>query len=344
MKKVVAIILCLIMALASIAALAETEPTVPATLAELGTLPEANADEFAVLLTKDDGKTITVTLSKAVDSIKANWLGYNEEPEELTVSPDLTTQVSKAGHKYSLGTKWVSGEHPVKKWYVDGYYFDDDKDLKKSQARAANIEVPEEEKEWAADYFEAVAADKDVPDFNEVEKIETVVEVEPAKWYVSFYNNGEYYYRTFPGDVSESDVKEFVDQFNGVYYVDDEGNTYKTEPYYEKYGYAYKVIEAHDFKPSNGSPNYAYLTKQGDAMVVYGRAGNVRYFERTVDGSNYFGLGKGKATVTFQKGKKRWYIEKIREEYETGDLQSVTAVYYSTGKLRKTIVEKREAE
>ena len=321
MKKILAFILCIILTLSAVSAMAETKVELPKTVGELSNLPEANVEEFAKMKTKDDGHTIKVTLSKAVDSIQANWLGIDETPEDLTVGEDLTTTVSHEGHKYQLGTKWVSGEHPTLKLYYDGEFFEDEADRNKAIAHARDVEIPGKFRNAVNEYMDSEGYG---------DKVETIIEVDSVKWHVGFWYGDEYHSRTFPPDVTEEEIEEYVKRFD--------------DAWYEKYGYALKTIVGHQFKPSRGQPNYAYLTKQGDAMVVYGRAGDIRYFERTVEGSSFFGQGQGKATVTFQKGKKHWYIEKIREEYESGDIQAVTATYYSTGKLRKTEVEDRKAE
>ena len=321
MKKILAFILCMMMAAGCVSALADGEPKVPETLKELGTLPEANVSEFAEISTYTDSHTVTVKLSKPVDSIKANWLGKNEVPEELTVGSDLTAQFSRDGHKYSVGTKWVDGKHPVSNAYISFFAVESNDELAKATAQAKGTEVTDEAKEWAAEINKGYD-----------DKVETVIEVEKVQWHVYVEKDGEYDELTFPADYSEKEIEKLIEKGGYDYAA------------YGKYGYAAKVIRAHKFKPSNGSPNYAYLTRQGDAMVVYGRGGNIRYFERIVEGSNYFGMGTGRASVRFESHDGYWYISNVTEEYESGDIQAVSATYRRNGTLKKTDIQKREAE
>ena len=52
----------------------------------------------------DEQERVTVTLSQPVDRLWANWMGKDEEPEELFLNDDLTVTFSTKGHPYQVGT------------------------------------------------------------------------------------------------------------------------------------------------------------------------------------------------------------------------------------------------
>ena len=96
---------------------AENDPTqvlsyydVPAKISEYKDLPPMpSIFSFAVLspVSSGDGKSITVFLDKPVDRIWANWMGKDEQPEELKLDDHLRATFSTENHKYQVGTKWV---------------------------------------------------------------------------------------------------------------------------------------------------------------------------------------------------------------------------------------------
>ena len=80
-------------------------------ISEYADLPEIpSVNSFAVLspVLSGDGKKITVFLDRPVDRIWANWMGVDEEPEELKVNANLNASFSTQCHKYQVGTKWIS--------------------------------------------------------------------------------------------------------------------------------------------------------------------------------------------------------------------------------------------
>lgn len=83
---------------------------VPAKISEYKDLPPMpSIFSFAVLspVSSGDGKSITVFLDKPVDRIWANWMGKDEQPEELKLDDHLRATFSTENHKYQVGTKWV---------------------------------------------------------------------------------------------------------------------------------------------------------------------------------------------------------------------------------------------
>ena len=63
---------------------------------------------FATMKTKQIGNVIYITLSKPVDRLFANWLGYKEMPEELALTEDNEASVLTNGHKYQIGVHWTN--------------------------------------------------------------------------------------------------------------------------------------------------------------------------------------------------------------------------------------------
>ena len=84
-----------------------------------------------------------------------------------------------------------------------------------------------------------------------------------------------------------------------------------------------------EFIPTDGGPNEAYLTLQKGWHVVYDRTGNVQYFYRFVEDTEYFGLGPATAMVRYEKSNGEWHCRQVTEMYEDGS--SLTAYYSKTG-------------
>ena len=103
-------------------------------------------------------------------------------------------------------------------------------------------------------------------------------------------------------------------------------------------GYAYVWHQV--FSGSDGSPNYAYITNQGDWTVVYSRSGTVQYFYVTMWDTSLFGIAPGTATVIFQKCNTGWYIREVQEVYADGTY--IRGIYSRTGsgiKVRQDMSE-----
>ena len=92
--------------------------SVPAKISEYKNLPEMpSIFSFAELspVRSKDGKSVTVFLDKPVDRIWVNWMGKDEEPEELKVDSGLKAKYSTEDHKYQPGAKWVGNYEVVEK-------------------------------------------------------------------------------------------------------------------------------------------------------------------------------------------------------------------------------------
>ena len=60
--------------------------------------------------TPDKNERVTVTLSEPVDRIWANWMGKDEEPEELFLNSKLSATFSTKGHPYQVGALPPTGQ------------------------------------------------------------------------------------------------------------------------------------------------------------------------------------------------------------------------------------------
>ena len=132
--------------------------------------------------------------------------------------------------------------------------------------------------------------------------------------------------KTFPYGTKTEDIQA---AYNQLVKDHPDQTIYMTD--YE--GYAWGKLVGKEYFGTSGAPNYAYITKQGDFKVVYGRSGKIRYFEKNVENVDLFGLGAGKAVFTFTKGNGGWAITKVTMEFTSGEYQSVTARYNGSGRL-----------
>lgn len=345
MKKIATILLILVISMTASVSLAEGKLDVPKDVRAYADIAEFDVEDFAKIESKVEDFYITVTLSKPVDWIAANWMGYREEPEELSVSEELTADFFTIGHKYQLGTKWSNAYWTPFIWEDDHdvyFSFDDDKDTIDDMI----------EKVWKfmrSDEF--LLSDKAQTLFSWALDVVPDVQVKMPEYAI--------YTLEVADDITDenADDADDVRKIDGVtvYYkkvnleVFDYGTDMKTiqeayEKWVEKYprmaiyqdeveGYAWGRLIGRDYFKSEGAPNYAYITKQGDFTVVYGRDGSIRYFEKTVENVDLFGLGAGTATFRFAKNNVGWYPARVRVEFESGNYKAVTANYDGNGKL-----------
>ena len=328
MKKLIALILSLMLLMTAAAALANGNavPTAPRNVEEYGDVAAYNTDDFAKLSTKRVGGTTTVTLDKPVEQLQANWMGYGEEPEDLTVT-DLKAEVSHAGHKYQLGAIWTNGYWEPFMWENDhDIYFGFEDDLATIEAGIAAVR----------NYVNSDAFGKsaEAEEFKSwVQEVSADVVVEMPTWSIYTLEKGDdgkliqtvlesFEYGTDKKEIEkayEELVKENPDLV--LYQGSDDGH-------------AWGELTGRDYFSSEGAPDYAYITKQGDYKVVYGRNGKLKYFEKTVQNVDLFGVGAGTATFTYAKNNAGvWYPRKVRLELNNGAYKAITAKYNGNGKL-----------
>ena len=128
-KKIATLFLVIGIMVLTQGVLGEGRLDVPKNVKDYADIAEYNVDDFAEIKTQVDDFYITLTLSKPVDSLYANWMGYGETPEELSVSEDLTANFFTLGHKYQVGTKWSNAYWTPFIWEEDHdvyFSFEDD--------------------------------------------------------------------------------------------------------------------------------------------------------------------------------------------------------------------------
>ena len=290
MKRTIILLLAALLMWQCIPAL--TEIIVPSKITDYTGLPDIpDTKNFAALTTKEAENFIYITLSKAVESLSANWLGYNEEPELLAVGEDLKASVCTLGHKYQLGTRWVNSYDWLileESMRVIPYY----------SSSVAIEEILREAKSYVNDTFDCFYYDLPRWELYRVSKdgdvlVEVINDLDMGAW-------GDYPYN----------------EPWGYYWVHQKGEAY-----------AWKQL----FHASQGSPDLAYITEQEDAWTVYySRKGDVRYFCKTLKDVDLFSTGSnGKATVRFEECNTGWFIREVSAEYEDGT--NVQAFYSWTG-------------
>jgi len=328
MKKLTALILSLILLLTAAAAFGDgaATPAVPKYVSEYGTVAEYNTDGFAKLKTKREGGITTVTLDKPVEQLQANWMGYGEGPEDLTVT-DLTAQVSHAGHKYQLGAIWTNGFWEPFLWEDDHDIYFDFNDSK------ATIEAGIEavRKYVNSDAFGKTAEAQEFKSW--VQEVRGDVAVEMPTWSIYTIEKGA------DGTLKKSVLKSFDYGTDKAVIEKEYAAMVAANPDLMLYegsedGHAWGELTGRDYFSSEGAPDYAYITKQGDYKVVYGRSGKVKYFEKTVENVDLFGVGAGTATFTYaQNNGGVWYPRKVTLELPSGAYKTITAKYNGNGKL-----------
>ncbi len=311
MKKLSALFLVLIMICAMGSALA-VDADFRKTVAEYEGIPEI--PEFAKMTTIQQGKTITIYLSQPVDSLTAQWLGYQEEPEELTVGDDLTATLSTEGHRYQVGARWVNWSYRDYDWEkgsgIPAWDYGTGEPITKAQVEEIIAEA-------TAALGKGEHVEVRLPEWTVERQSE---EPETFTWIdEEGVEHEEIYYpwiviATYPYDTPEEEIEvpegAFLFRNSGWVYV-----------YTIEYG------------ASNGNPNEAYKVQEGNWTVIHKRNGAIKYFYVTVEGSDFFGIAPGTATIRFEKNNAGWCIRSIVEEYEEGSFESAAAYYDGMGNL-----------
>ena len=318
MKKLISFILVIALAAACGVSLAEgtaqdgkIEFFLPATVAELG-LDELPLDDFPAIKTKKVHQITTITVTGELDKLYANWMGYGEVPEEVTLT-DGIGQISAEGHKYSVGTRYTTGTYTN---YVDMYdYYDEDETF--AEAETALIA------EHAAE----------AKDGGYVEDI-------PMEGFAVVRYHWVYYIK----DGVICDIELTTEQVGALYQTYEEANAagkalmgdgsiwsrysseygaevYTSEGFWVKRIGGFALMFQRKWNYSNGWPNRAYTVKKGEYSVDYTRGGETNYASRTMEGTDLFRTGIQGATSTVN-----WEIHHRKSGVKTV-VTSVTAVY-----------------
>lgn len=104
MRRALAILLMLALLLSASAAFASSiglEDIL--SQSDVSNVPDLSSFAALQASVPDKDGRVTVTLSKPVDRIWANWMGDNEKPEELFLTDKLTATFSTKGHPYQVG-------------------------------------------------------------------------------------------------------------------------------------------------------------------------------------------------------------------------------------------------
>ena len=305
MKKTLALLLALILLCSTATALAAVQ--IPKTVNGFEGLPATPAvSSFAKMTTKQRGNNITVTLTKPVDKIEANWCGYNEVPEELTLNEKNQATVSTVGHKYQLGVQWTNA-------YVRDINWDSYQEIPMGTDPAEYIKIRNEAAKGVNSYYYCL--EYNLPRF-ELYRIS---------------NGGDVLVKTiYERDLTAAQAANV--QRNGVPYTAGKNQYWETwtnvdgiqgvdgEAYAWRQFFLAGVASAQDI---------AYITQQNEWTVCYNRKGTVVSFTYNMQDSNLFGKGTGTGAITYEKGNRGWYIRSVAEKYEDGT--AIVAYYSKTG-------------
>ena len=337
MKKWLAIILAMMMAMTAFAAFAEEEteaatPVIPTTIEEYGDLATVSLDAFATMTTKTkDGET-TVTLSQAVDSLQANWMGEGEEPEDLTVGEDLTATVTVSGHKQQLGSSKSGGMEDGDSDYI--WEWDHDYEY----PAGTDPEVVATKVQEVYDYMYS-------GEFEKTEAASYIVDNYANVW-PEVVVDEPYAYVGYEAEVDGEYESDFM--VLDVFVTDEELQAAKEEmaakhadvpnPHIysgrNEEGYAWGRLWGANSAGLVGAPNHAFVTKQAGFNVIYGRNGKVMQISKDIENADYFGVGTGTAHLVYQMTNVGWRLATVTMEYPEGSkVSAIQAKYNGNGDL-----------
>jgi len=321
MKKALALVLALVLLCSASVALAASKVKAPANINGFEGLPATPAlSTFASMKTKQRGNTITVTLNKPVDKIEANWQGYKEVPEELTLDENNVAKVNTAGHKYQLGVQWTNAYIRDIDWdsYQEIVIGTNPDDYARYRAAAG---------QYVNSYYYCLEYNLPRYELYRVSNggdvlVKTILEknlTEKQKAHIEEDGTPE-------NTRSNQYWADWTDSENGngdqIFGIDGEAYAWRQL-------FLAGVASAKDI---------AYITQQNEWTVCYNRKGQIVTFTYNMQDSNLFGQGTGTAAITFEKGNRGWYIRTVAEKYEDGT--AVVAHYSKTGNGSLAYVEK----
>ncbi len=330
-KRLLALVLSALLVFFCFAALAdgaEGEPVIPKNASEFGDDAFVDASALVSMKTLRTGSVINVTLSGPVDSLQVNWMGYQEVPEELTVSDDYTAQVYTGGHKYQPGAKWTNKytEMEYLIHLIDGSdYFNV---INEDKLAAAKKEIEENIKHYdlskdeeAQEWLKANGL-KDPAVRSKLEAI--IVDVVYYDEENDFWNyeipsayNADAYFTKEEYDADPSVLNELFAAYQ-------KANPDKQSALSDWSAF-WAYLVGRKYAGSDGSPNYAYTAVQGDYEVVYGRSGVIRYIVKNLKDADLFGVGAGDARLTYTKNSKGEWVATLVEF--VSDFGMITAAY-----------------
>ncbi len=342
MKKLISIILVLALAAAFGVSLAE-EPAqggkieffLPATSAGLG-LDELPLDDFPAIKTKKVRQITTITVTGDPDKLYANWMGFGESPEEVTLT-DGIGQISAEGHKYSVGTMYTTGTHNE---FV-GMYDYGAKGETFAEAEAALLAEHAAEAKDGGYITDIPPKGYTVTRYHWVYYMKDgdLVTIELTSWqatgYYETYEEANAAGRALVGDGSIS--SRYSAQYGTDVYTDD--------GYWVTREGGFALMGQRKWNYSNGWPNRAYTVKIGEYSVDYTRAGETNYASRTMEGTDLFRTGIQGATSTVnweiqhRKSGVRTVVTGVSAVYPEGSPITSITVSYQYGKVYRYTVK-----
>ena len=341
-KKLISVILALVLLSACCVSLAEgaaetTGPIqffLPAELAMLN-IDELPVNDFPLVRTKRVHEITTITVNGEVDRMTANWMGYGESPEEVTLT-DGIGEISSEGHKYSVGTHYVTAN-----WieWLDGYdYYGQDETF------------ADAEKALKAEHAAEIKKGANIKNY-------------PFVGFAVYHYRWVYYTK---GDEMYT-IDSTYERIGSLYTTYEEAkaaaqalgpNTSKKEfnPTYgadvtteEGYGVerigGYADLLQRKWAYSNGWPNRAYTIYTGEYAVDYTRGGDINYVSRTMENTDLLSTGIEGAITTINwevNIRKKQYVPKVTGfsvVYPEGSPISSISVSYNGKKMYRYTIK-----
>lgn len=360
MKKFLTIFLTVMLFSTAFSATAETaEFVVPNALKRMAAqLPEF--EDPLLLRTKTVDNEIHVRVKGSPDAVYANWLGYQEEPEEVDLVNGVGV-VDIEGHKYQLGATWNN------KVYRDYYAYNGESDEWVPVKYIGVVKVGDTDMKLVSKSLSDVAYDENwvwvdnylggqfEPENNHIVNEATK---ENKNILAAGVPQGTMYVTQKAW--SEVDVDGGV-----VYYVD---GLYDASGYLVAYNSTAKnaqgqvvgtttgwhyMVPSYQFymtshgKESNGAPNKAWIVKFGPWTATYTRAGKPVVVVKDEENTDYFKSGlagtHGKVTWQLQQTSvgDKWFISEVVENYPDGEIAQVAANYSRNGTLLRYFITYR---
>lgn len=325
MKKYSILLLAIMLMFITINASAETKWKVPIKVQEY----HQELDELPKIKTKMKDWFIEVHVEGEVDYLLANWMGYQEEPEEIEIV-DGIGYVNTLGHKYQLGSRWNNQQI---RYIIENFFRIEDKTDEELRQYFDSLVEYRDARVVGHDASKMVIAHL-VPEYR---LRRTVTTLNPA---TDERTTKAEVLESYPvSSVSDSMLQSMIEHLPDDEHEEAEDGSI-TDTYYCISESAYKSMQFLYGVPSEGSPNRAYMGTSGNYSLTWGRSGILRTATKIVSGVDFFSTGIEGATsyVVWDNMDEniRVFISDVITYYPAGsEIASINAQYNRGGFLKQ---------
>ena len=328
MKRVSIVLLGVMLILGIVNASANVKWKVPINVQDF----HQELDELPKLKTRMKDWFIEVQVEGEVDYLLANWMGFEEEPEEIELN-DGIGYISTIGHKYQLGARWNDLQN---RFIIENFFRIEDK-------------TDEELRE----YFDSLIAYRDARvEGHDASKmvIAHLIPEYRVRRTVTTYNSttgerntkAEVLESYFVTNVSDCMLQTMIDHLPEDKHEEaDDGII--TDTYYCISESAFKSLQFLYGVPSTGAPNRAFLGTWGNYALTWGRSGELRSTTKILSRVDLFatGLKAASSYVVWDNTDKdtKMFISDVITYYPAGsEIASINAEYNRGGFLKQYTV------